>query len=220
VDQARRIVLNEMERYDEALPIMRQACEATRANLGDAHFGTADCNLRLGIIQFKMEHYSEALALFEPVADTRERVLGADAEGTWISSVWLARGYQFTGQLKRAQALFERIYATANRVDGEGDAKSVPFGQMLGTLPADRRAGVAEKLRRKLLEQSRRRCRKGHTYQGAWDLGETWQRKARRGTYRVLCRLPQWDAKGRRCRRTVRTVARRGAAPGDGQHAR
>jgi hypothetical protein len=40
------------------------------------------------------------------------------AEGTWISSVWLARGYQFTGQLKRAQALFERIYATANRVDG------------------------------------------------------------------------------------------------------
>jgi len=194
------IVLNEMERYPEALTIMRQACEATLANLGDAHFGTADCNLRLGIIHFRMEHYPEALTLFEPVAATRERVLGADAEGTWISWVWLARAYQFTGQLKRAQALFERIYATANRVDGEGDAKSLPFGQMLGMFLHQTGAlAEAEKLRRKLLEQSQKAMPEGHinTIKVAWDLGETLATQKRDAELIAFYAewLPQWDAK-------------------------
>ena len=192
------IVLNSMERYDEALAITRQACEATKASLGDAHFGTADCNLRLGIIHFNLEHYAEALALFEPVAALRERALGADAEGTWLSWVWLARAFQQTGQRDRAKALFERIYASAIRVDGEGDPKALPFAQTLGMFYQQSGAFAdAEKLRRRILEQSRKALPAGHinTVKVAWDLGETLASQRRdEDTIAFYAEwLPQWD---------------------------
>jgi serine/threonine protein kinase len=194
------IVLNWMERYDEALAITRQACDATRANLGDAHFGTADCNLRLGIIHFNLEHYSEALALFEPVAAFREHAMGADAEGTWLSWIWLARGYQHTGQTARARSLFERTYATANRVDGEGDAKSLPFGQTLGMFLQQTGAlADAEKLRRKLLDQGRKTLSDAHinVIKMAWDLGETLASQKRDDDLVAFYAewLPKWDEK-------------------------
>jgi eukaryotic-like serine/threonine-protein kinase len=193
------IVLNEMERYDDALIVMRQACDATRTALGDAHFGTADCNLRLGIIYFRTGHYAEALALFESVAALREHAYGTDAEGTWLSWVWLARGYQMTGQPERAQALFERTYANASRLNGEGNAKTVPFGQMLSIFFQQTGAlAKAETLRRKLLGQIRNALPEGHITIAkiAWDLGETLAARKHDDETVAFCSewLPRWDS--------------------------
>ena len=93
-----------------------RACAATRASLGDAHYATHDCNLRLGVVHYYKSRFAEAAALFEPVAAHREKTLGADAENTWISWIWLARAYQNMQRVREARPLFERAYANANRV--------------------------------------------------------------------------------------------------------
>ncbi|MEO5560521.1 MAG: tetratricopeptide repeat protein, partial [Dokdonella sp.] len=170
------IILTGMDRFDEALPIVQQACAATRTSLGEAHYATHDCNLRLGVVLFYKERYAEAAELFAPVVGYRDQTLGADAENTWISWIWLARAYQHTDRLKEARALFERAHASADRVYGENNPVAMPFGQTLGMFLEQTGAHAdAEKIRRTLLQRARVALPEGHinTVKYAWDLGET-----------------------------------------------
>ncbi|MEO6690094.1 MAG: tetratricopeptide repeat protein, partial [Dokdonella sp.] len=192
------IILTGMDRFDEALPIMQQACAATRASLGEAHYATHDCNLRLGVVLFYKERYADAAELFAPVAAYREQTLGADAESTWLSWVWLARGYQHTNRLKEARVFFERCYSSANRVYGEDNPIAMPFGQTLGMFLEQTGAHAdAEKIRRMLLEKARRVLPEGHinTVKYAWDLGETLASEQHdENTIAFYAEwLPQWD---------------------------
>ncbi|MEO8671466.1 MAG: serine/threonine-protein kinase [Tahibacter sp.] len=192
------IILTQLERYDEALVIAQQACDATRATLGENHYATHDCNMRLAIVQFEKKQFGAAVALMEPVAAFRERTYGKDAEGTWLASIWLARAYQRTDQVPRARELFERVYASAIRLNGETDNKTLPFGQTLGMFLEQTGNHVdAEKLRRKLLSQSKASLPAGHISiaKYAWDLGETLASE-KRDTETVAFLeewMPQWD---------------------------
>jgi tRNA A-37 threonylcarbamoyl transferase component Bud32/tetratricopeptide (TPR) repeat protein len=192
------IILTGMDRFDEALPIMQQACTATRASLGEAHYATHDCNLRLGVVLFYKERYADAAELFKPVVAYRDQALGADAENTWISWIWLARAYQHTNRLKEARALFERASESANRVHGENNPVALPFGQTLGMFLEQTGAHAdAEKIRRDLLGKARAALPEGNIniVKYAWDLGETLASEQHdKETIEFYAEwLPQWD---------------------------
>merc|ERR1712066_1084551 len=68
--------LHEAERYEEALPLLREVLEALRAQLGDKHPDTLTSANNLAGLYYSLGDYQEAEALFREVLNGRRTQLG------------------------------------------------------------------------------------------------------------------------------------------------
>jgi tetratricopeptide (TPR) repeat protein len=170
------IVLRQLHRNAEALPVAQRAARIALASLGPDHPATVDSQIQVGVALFELERYDEALPILEKALEGRKRLWGKDAEITLTTSVWVARAHQRVGHLDVARRMFEHLNTTAIATMGEDNPNALPFGQTLGMfLEQTGQHADAERLRRELIERAKRLLPAGHVIiaKFAWDLGET-----------------------------------------------
>lgn len=124
------VLLGQLQRYDEALPLMQRSFLATRARYGDMALKTAQAGNSLAWIELGRRNFSDALAFFRPALALylRQRdieVRGAQSRGaavderevsrTILGLMRAARGLADVDP-KQADALADEAFVAAQRV--------------------------------------------------------------------------------------------------------
>jgi tetratricopeptide (TPR) repeat protein len=103
------LLLSELGRYNEAMPLLEDALEARRDAQGPNHPETLTAMNNFGALLKAMGRYEDALPLYAEALETRRAVLGDTHPDTLASINNLASLLQSLGKHRLAETLLEEV---------------------------------------------------------------------------------------------------------------
>ena len=102
-------------RYDEALPLLREALAMREAILGPDHVQTADSISSIGVVHQARTAYEDAIEAHQRALAIRERSLGPDHPAVADSLSAIGNSYTSLGRYDEARETFERALSIQER---------------------------------------------------------------------------------------------------------
>jgi len=138
-DEARALIQQAKElmkagKFEEALPLARQALEIRERKLGPDHPGTAGALLMLAGIQDGQFHYYKALRLYQRALKIREKALGPEHPDTAASMALLARVYAILGFFDKGLPLAQQALKIREKTLGPDNPQTAQSQMILGYL--------------------------------------------------------------------------------------
>ncbi|MGA9753943.1 MAG: tetratricopeptide repeat protein [Desulfobaccales bacterium] len=121
-------------KFEEALPLARQALEIREKKLGPDHPGTAGSLMLVGRIEDAQFRFYKALPLYQRALKIREKTLGPDNPDTAASMALLARIYAILGFFDKGLPLAQQALKIREKALGPDNPQTALSLMILGFL--------------------------------------------------------------------------------------